>query len=120
MAVTDDQALALALDAMSSLDSIRNDVSSIKGFSSDILAVLKVESAEVPLPDSAEVSPALPFSADAVAEVVQVQADAFYAFSADLMGFQYMQLVTSVFLLVAVLLNVGATLWLAFSDKWRS
>ena len=41
-------------------------------------------------------------------------------FFAHLMGFQYMQTVLSVFLLVAFLLNLGATLWLAFSDKWRS
>ena len=36
------------------------------------------------------------------------------------MGFQYMQTVLFVFMLVALLLNLGATLWLAFSDKWRS
>ena len=41
-------------------------------------------------------------------------------FFSHLMGFQYMQTVLMVFLLVAFLLNLGATLWLAFSDKWRS
>ena len=41
-------------------------------------------------------------------------------FFSHLMGFQYMQTVLMVSLLVAFLLNLGATLWLAFSDKWRS
>ena len=41
-------------------------------------------------------------------------------FFSDLMSFQYMQVTLSVFLLLALLLNLGANLWLAFSDKWRS
>ena len=122
MAVTDDQALSLALDALSSLDSIREDVSAIKGVDSDILALLKVQNAEVPQPDEPEVS-ALPSPLSDSAEVQGVQlveVSGFSDFAADLLGFQYMSLVVFVFLFVAVLCNFGALLWLSFSDKWRS
>lgn len=120
MAVTDDQAFALALDALSSLDSIREDVSAIKGVDSDILALLKVQNAEVPQPDEPEISLPVPYSAGDSAQVVEVDSSALDVFQRDLLSFQWMQTVIGVFLLVAVLLNLGATLWLSFSDKWRS
>lgn len=40
--------------------------------------------------------------------------------ASDLLRFQYMHTVLFVVMAVALLLNLGATLWLAFSDKWRS
>lgn len=113
------QAVSLALDAMSSLDSIRDDVSEIKGIDSDILALLKVQAAEVPQPDDVELEP-LPLADFEPSQVFEVASSAFEGFAHDLMAFQYMQLTVSVFLLLGVLLNFGATLWLAFSDKWRS
>lgn len=117
--MTEDQAIALALDAMSSLDSIRDDVSELKGIDSDILALLKVQAAEVPQPDEADLAP-LPLADFEPSQVFEVAASSFEGFAHDLMSFQYMQLTVSVFLLLGVLLNFGATLWLAFSDKWRS
>ena len=120
MAVTDDQAFALALDALSSLDSIREDVSALKGVDSDILALLKVQAAEVPQPDEPEISLPVPYSADDSVQVAEVDSSSLDVFQHDLLAFQWMQTVIGVFLLVAVLLNLGATLWLSFSDKWRS
>ena len=40
--------------------------------------------------------------------------------ASDLLHFQYMHTVLFVVMAVALMLNLGATLWLAFSDKWRS
>ena len=121
MAVTDDQAFALALDALSSLDSIREDVSALKGVDSDILALLKVQAAEVPQPDQPEISLPSPLSDVMESQAVQpVEVSALDAYQHDLLAFQWMQTVLGVFLLVAVLLNLGATFWLSFSDKWRS
>ncbi len=121
MAVTDDQAFALALDALSSLDSIREDVSALKGVDSDILALLKDQAAEVPQPDQPEISLPSPLSDVTESQVVQsIDVSGFSDFASDLLGFQYMNLAVSVFLFVAVLCNFGALLWLSFSDKWRS
>lgn len=120
MPVTDDQAFALAMDALSSLDSIREDVSALKGVDSDILALLKVQGAEVPQPDQPEISLSVPYSALDSAQVAEVDSSPLDAFQHDLLAFQWMQTVLGVFLLVAVLLNLGASLWLSFSDKWRS
>lgn len=44
----------------------------------------------------------------------------FDGFSVDCLQHMSMQTVLLSFLLLAVLLNLGANLWLAFSDKWRS
>lgn len=117
--MNEDQAISLALDALSSLDSIREDVSSIKGLDTDILALLKVQAAEVPQPDEVEIVP-YSYSAPQESQVVEVSSVSFDDFAHDLMSFQYMSLTVLVFLLLGVLLNFGATLWLAFSDKWRS
>ena len=113
-------AVSLALDAFSSLESIREDVSAIKGLDSDIVALLKVQGAEVPLPEGPEVPLPVPYSAADSAQVAEVDSSSLDAFQRDLLSFQWIQTVIGFFLLLALLLNLGATLWLAFSDKWRS
>ena len=113
-------AASLALDAYQALQGIHEDVAQIKGLNSDVLDALRgLQVSEVPDSDLAAVPVPLDDSSNWVTEVrssVEVPPD----FFTHLMGFQYMQTVLSVFLLVAFLLNLGATLWLAFSDKWRS
>ena len=120
-------AASLALDAAQTLKGIGEDVAQIKGANSDVLAAIEslrqtnVEGFQQLIARDAELAIAAdaPEDSNWVTEVrssVEVPPD----FFAHLMGFQYMQTVLSVFLLVAFLLNLGATLWLAFSDKWRS
>ena len=115
---SEEQAFSLAVDAFTALDSIREDVAQIKGVNSDVLALLESRFSEVPAVESPEVAPLAPLAGSVAVE--EVPAFDFGAFADDLMAFQWMQTVTGLFLLVAVLLNLGATLWLAFSDKWRS
>lgn len=123
----EDAAASLALDAAQTLKGIGEDVAQIKGANSDVLAAIEslrqtnVEGFRQIIARDAELAIAsdAPEDSNWVTEVrssVEVPPD----FFAHLMGFQYMQTVLSVFLLVAFLLNLGATLWLAFSDKWRS
>lgn len=120
-------AASLALDAYQTLQGIGEDVAQIKGANSDVLAAIEslrqtdAEGFRQIIARDAELAIAsdAPEDSNWVTEVrssVEVPPD----FFAHLMGFQYMQTVLSVFLLVAFLLNLGATLWLAFSDKWRS
>lgn len=120
-------AASLALDAYQALKGIGEDVAQIKGANSDVLAAIEslrhtnVEGFQQLIARDADLAIATdaPEDSNWVTEVrssVEVPPD----FFAHLMGFQYMQTVLSVFLLVAFLLNLGATLWLAFSDKWRS
>ena len=120
-------AASLALDAAQTLKGIGEDVAQIKGANSDVLAAIEslrqtnVEGFRQIIARDAELAIAsdAPEGSNWVTEVrssVEVPPD----FFAHLMGFQYMQTALSVFLLVAFLLNLGATLWLAFSDKWRS
>lgn len=113
-------AASLALDAYQALQGIQEDVAQIKGLNSDVLDALRgLQATEVPDSDLAAVPVPLDDSSNWVTEVrssVEVPPD----FFAHLMGFQYMQTVLFVFMLVALFLNLGATLWLAFSDKWRS
>lgn len=120
-------AASLALDAAQTLEGIGEDVAQIKGANSDVLAAIEslrqtnVEGFQQLIARDAELAVAsdAPDDSNWVTEVrssVEVPPD----FFSHLMGFQYMQTVLSVFLLVAFLLNLGATLWLAFSDKWRS
>ncbi len=120
-------AASLALDAARTLEGIGEDVAQIKGANSDVLAAIEslrqtnVEGFQQLIARDAELAIATdaPEDSNWVTEVrssVEVPPDFFI----HLMGFQYMQTVLSVFLLVAFLLNLGATLWLAFSDKWRS
>ena len=120
-------AASLALDAAQTLEGIGEDVAQIKGANSDVLAAIEslrqtnVEGFQQLIARDAELAIAAdaPEDSNWVTEVrssVEVPPD----FFSHLMGFQYMQTVLMVFLLVAFLLNLGATLWLAFSDKWRS
>lgn len=120
-------AASLALDAYQALEGIGEDVAQIKGANSDVLAAIEslrqteVEGFQQLIARDAELAIAAdaPEDSNWVTEVhssVEVPPD----FFTHLMGFQYMQTVLMVFLLVAFLLNLGATLWLAFSDKWRS
>lgn len=112
-------AVSLALDAFSALDGIRQDVGQIKELGSQQLELLQKWPAEVPSHSDDEVAPLDADPADWVTEVhsaTEVPAE----FFPDLMGFQYMHTVLFAFMLLALLLNLGATLWLAFSDKWRS
>lgn len=118
--MNEDAAASLALDAYQALQGIHEDVAQIKGLNSDVLDVLRdLQASEVPDPDLAAVPIPLDDSSNWVTEVrssVEVPPDFFN----HLMGFQYMQTVLIVFMLLALLLNLGAILWLAFSDKWRS
>lgn len=120
-------AASLALDAYQTLEGIGEDVAQIKGANSDVLAAIEslrqtnAEGFQQLIARDAELAIATdsPDDSNWVTEVrssVEVPPD----FFSHLMGFQWMQTVLMVFLLVAFLLNLGATLWLAFSDKWRS
>lgn len=112
-------AASLALDAAQVLEGIGEDVAQIKGQNSDVLAALGQIVAldqESPMA-SDEGAVALDFE---TFEEVPVTNEPPANFWGDLMGFQWMQTVLMVFMLVALLLNLGATLWLSFSDKWRS
>ena len=120
-------AASLALDAYQALEGIGEDVAQIKGANSDVLAAIEslrqteVEGFQQLIARDAELAIAsdAPEDSNWVTEVrssVEVPPD----FFPHLMGFQYMQTVLLIFMLVAFLLNLGATLWLAFSDKWRS
>lgn len=120
-------AASLALDAYQALEGIGEDVAQIKGANSDVLAAIEslrqteVEGFRQLIARDAELAIAAdaPEDSNWVTEVhssVEVPPD----FFTHLMGFQYMQTVLLIFMLVAFLLNLGATLWLAFSDKWRS
>ncbi|WP_302405069.1 hypothetical protein [Adlercreutzia equolifaciens] len=120
-------AASLALDAYQALEGIGEDVAQIKAGNSDVLAAIEslrqtdAEGFRQLIARDAELAIATdaPEDSNWVTEVrssVEVPPD----FFSHLMGFQYMQTVLMVFLLVAFLLNLGATLWLAFSDKWRS
>ena len=125
--MNEDAAASLALDAYQALQGISEDVAQVKGQNSDVLAAiesLRQTNAEgfrqiIARDSDLAISTDAPEDSNWVTEVrssVEVPSD----FFSHLMGFQYMQTVLSVFLLVAFLLNLGATLWLAFSDKWRS
>ena len=120
-------AASLALDAAQTLKGIGEDVAQIKGANSDVLAAIEslrqtnVEGFQQLIARDAELAIATdaPEDSNWVTEVrssVEVPPD----FFSHLMGFQWMQTVLLIFMLVAFLLNLGATLWLAFSDKWRS
>lgn len=120
-------AVSLALDAAQTLEGIGEDVAQIKGSNSDVLAALEVlrqmnvEGFQQLIARDSELAVVTDAPDDAawvttVTSETEVPPD----FFSHIMGFQYMQTVLMVFMLVALLLNLGATLWLAFSDKWRS
>lgn len=107
----------LAIESASDLKGVCKDVSQIK-------ELLLKQATEIPLSDGLEVAP---HDEDAVETesaptVVEVQPsfDVPTEYFPDMLSFQWMQTVLLVFVLVAMFLNFGATLWLAFSDKWRS
>lgn len=126
--MNEDAAASLALDAYQALQGIREDVAQIKGANSDVLAAIEslrqtnVECFRQIIARDSELAIATDAPDDSSNWVTEVRSSVEVPpdFFAHLMGFQYMQTVLSVFLLVAFLLNLGATLWLAFSDKWRS
>ena len=120
-------AASLALDAAQTLEGIGEDVAQIKGQNSDVLAAIEslrqteVEGFQQLIARDADLAIASDVPEDAVwVTTVTSEAEVPPDFFPHLMGFQWMQTVLMVFLLVAFLLNLGATLWLAFSDKWRS
>lgn len=109
--------ISLAIESASDLKGVCKDVAQIK-------ELLSKQATEVPLSDGMEVSPhdEEALEAEPVATVVEVQpsVDVPSEYFPDMLSFQWMQTVLLVFVLVAMFLNFGATLWLAFSDKWRS
>lgn len=120
-------AASLALDAAQTLEGIGEDVAQIKGQNSDVLAAIEslrqtnVEGFQQLIARDADLAIASDAPEDASwVTTVTSEAEVPPDFFSHLMGFQWMQTVLMVFLLVAFLLNLGATLWLAFSDKWRS
>ncbi len=126
--MNEDAAASLALDAYQALQGIGEDVAQIKGANSDILAALEslrqtnAEGFQQIIARDSEISIASDAPDDSASWVTEVRSSTEVPadFFTHLMGFQYMQTVLFVFILVALLLNLGASLWLAFSDKWRS
>ena len=112
-------AASLALDAYQTLEGIGEDVAQIKGQNSDVLAALGQIVARDQESTMASDEGAVALDLETFEEV-PVTNEPPANFWGDLMGFQWMQTVLMVFMLVALLLNLGATLWLSFSDKWRS
>lgn len=121
-------AASLALDAAQTLEGIGEDVAQIKGQNSDVLAAVEslrqmnAEGFQALIARDSELAIATDAPGDSANWVTEVRSSTEVPpdFFSHLMGFQWMQTVLMVFLLVAFLLNLGATLWLAFSDKWRS
>lgn len=120
-------AASLALDAAQTLKGIGEDVAQIRGQNSDVLSAIEslcqteVEGFQQLIARDADLAIASDVPEDAAwVTMVTSEAEVPPDFFPHLMGFQWMQTVLMVFLLVAFLLNLGATLWLAFSDKWRS
>lgn len=121
-------AASLALDAAQTLEGIGEDVAQIKAGNSDVLAAIEslrqteVEGFQQLIVRDAELAIATDAPGDSANWVTEVRSSTEVPpdFFTHLIGFQYMQTVLLVFMLVALLLNLGASLWLAFSDKWRS
>lgn len=121
------EAVNLAVDSAATLKEIAKDVAQIRKANFKALEILSrpQEVEEVPQPEEEEAQNlAAPLSDEASSEswqtVVTSSVEVPETFFSDLMAFQYMQTVLFVFMLLALLLNLGAALWLAFSDKWRS
>lgn len=120
-------AATLALDAAQTLEGIGEDVAQIRAGNSDVLAAIEslrqteVEGFQQLIARDADLAIASDAPDDAAwVTTVTSEAEVPPDFFTNLMAFQWMQTVLMVFLLAAFLLNLGATLWLAFSDKWRS
>ena len=125
--MNEDAAASLALDAYQALEGLGEDVAQIRGANSDVLAAIEslrqtnADGFQQLIARDSEIAVASDVS-DGAAWVTTVTSESEVPpdFFTHLMGFQYMQTVLFVFMLLALLLNLGATLWLAFSDKWRS
>ena len=125
--MNEDAAASLALDAAQTLKGIGEDVAALKAQNSDVLSSIdslrlsnvegfqQLIARDSYLPVPADVSDE---SANWVTEV-RSEIEVPSSFFSDLMSFQYFQTVLLVFVLVSLLLNFGALLWLSFSDKWR-
>ena len=121
-------AAALALDAAQTLEGIGEDVAQIKAGNSDVLAAIEslrqtdAEGFRQLIARDGEMAVATDAPEDSGNWVTEVRSSTEVppGFFDDVLSFQYMQVVLGSFVLVALFLNFGATLWLAFSDKWRS
>lgn len=125
--MTEDAAATLALDAYQVLQGIGGDVAQLKGQNSDVLAAIEslrqsnVEGFQALIARDGEISIASDAPADDGSWVTEVHSSAEVpeTFFSDLMSMQYMQVAVSVFLLVALLLNLGVNLFSVFYSKWR-
>lgn len=125
--MTEDAAATLALDAYQVLQGIGGDVAQLKGQNSDVLAAIEslrqsnVEGFQALIARDGEISIASDAPADDGSWVTEVHSSAEVpeTFFTDLMAMQYMQVAVSVFLLVALLLNLGVNLFSVFYSKWR-
>lgn len=114
-----DDVLALDVEAMQSIKGIESNVEHI----GDLLESHIRQVQELPLPSEQEAGAlALNGSADDGNWTTYVTANEPLpdGWASDLLHFQYMHTVIFVAILAALAINLGATLWLAFSDKWRS
>lgn len=126
--MNEDAAASLALDAYQALQGIGEDVAQIKDANSDVFAALEslrqtnAEGFQQIIARDSKISIASDAPDDSASWVTEVRSSTEVPpdFFTHLMGFQYMHTVLFVFMFVALLLNLGASLWLAFSDKWRS
>lgn len=126
--MNEDAAASLALDAAQILKGIGEDVAALKAQNSDVLASidsLRLSNVEgfqqlIARDSDLAVVPA-DVNDDSANWVTEVRSEVEVpsSFFSDLLSFQYFQTVLLVFVLVSLLLNFGALLWLSFSDKWR-
>lgn len=125
--MNEDAAFSLALDAAQTLKSIGEDVAALKAQNSDVLASIEslrlsnVEGFQQLITRDSDLPVPVDVPDESVNWVTEVRSDVEVpsSFFSDLMSFQYFQTVLLVFVLVSLLLNFGALLWLSFSDKWR-
>lgn len=120
-------AATLALDAAQVLKGISSDVAEVKEISLEQLRLVQewtlAHPAEVERPAEEEAQAlALDGSEDSPEWVttLQTSVDVPPEFFADSLSFAWMQTALLAFVLVALLLNLGATLWLSFNRHWRS
>lgn len=125
--MNEDAAASLALDAAQTLKGIGEDVAALKAQNSDVLASIEslrltnVEGFQQLIARDSDLAVPADVSGDSANWVTEVRSEVEVpsSFFSDLMSFQYFQTVLLVFVLVSLLLNFGALLWLSFSDKWR-
>lgn len=125
--MNEDAAASLALDAAQTLKGIGEDVAALKAQNSDVLASIEslrlsnVEGFQQLIARDSDLPVPVDVPDESVNWVTEVRSDVEVpsSFFSDLMSFQYFQTVLLVSVLVSLLLNFGASLWLSFSDKWR-